>query len=60
MAKTLGKYSMEIWREFYANYYCTLEKKAPSKNAIKKEHSVGVRAILVNISERTITRVLMG
>ncbi|MCD9637698.1 hypothetical protein HAX54_021135 [Datura stramonium] len=28
MAKTLGKYSIEIVREFYANYYCTLEKKA--------------------------------
>ncbi|MCE3051518.1 hypothetical protein HAX54_050059, partial [Datura stramonium] len=28
MAKTLGKYSMDMVREFYANYYCTLEKKA--------------------------------
>ncbi|MCD9645355.1 hypothetical protein HAX54_034211 [Datura stramonium] len=49
--------------EFYANYYCTLEKKASSKMVIKKDpmhDSVGVRAIPVDISKRTITRVLMG
>ncbi|MCD9645146.1 hypothetical protein HAX54_033851, partial [Datura stramonium] len=59
MAKTQGKYSMEMVREFYANYNYTLEKKAASKNAIKKEavlHSVRVRAIPVDILERTITR----
>ncbi|MCD7466403.1 hypothetical protein HAX54_003055 [Datura stramonium] len=37
MAKTLGKYSMEMVHEFYANYYCTLEKKDSSNKAIKKE-----------------------
>ncbi|MCE3215181.1 hypothetical protein HAX54_001202 [Datura stramonium] len=63
MAKTLGKYNMEMVCEFYANYYYTLEKKTLSKNAIKKEpvlDSVRVRAIPVDISEWTITRVLMG
>ncbi|MCD9646724.1 hypothetical protein HAX54_036878 [Datura stramonium] len=63
MAKTPGKYNMEMVCEFYANYYCTLEKKAPSKNSIKKElvlDSVRIRAIPVDILERTITRVLMG
>ncbi|MCE3216774.1 hypothetical protein HAX54_007997, partial [Datura stramonium] len=62
-AQTPGKYNIEMVREFYANYYCTLEKKSPSKNVIKKEpvlDSVRVRAIPVNISEWTITRVLMG
>ncbi|MCD7459799.1 hypothetical protein HAX54_041997 [Datura stramonium] len=55
--------SMEIVHEFYANYYCTLEKKASSMKAIKKEpmiDSVRVRDIPVDISERTITRVLKG
>ncbi|MCD9642078.1 hypothetical protein HAX54_028712 [Datura stramonium] len=63
MAKTLGKYSIEMVCEFYANYYYTLEKKASSKKAIKKEpvlDFVRVRAIPVDISERTITKVLMG
>ncbi|MCE0482069.1 hypothetical protein HAX54_040448, partial [Datura stramonium] len=63
MAKTPGKYSMEMICKFYTNYYYTLEKKAPSKNVIKKESvldSVRVRAIPVDISERTITRILMG
>ncbi|MCE0480734.1 hypothetical protein HAX54_037836 [Datura stramonium] len=53
MAKTSGKYSMEMVREFYANYYCTLEKKASSKMEIKKEpvlDSIRVRAIPVDIS----------
>ncbi|MCD7448939.1 hypothetical protein HAX54_047551 [Datura stramonium] len=53
----------EMVREFYANYYYTLEKKAPSKIAIKKEpvlDSVRVRAIPVDISKGTTTRVLMG
>ncbi|MCD7453667.1 hypothetical protein HAX54_021822 [Datura stramonium] len=48
---TLGKYSMEMVREFYEKYYCTLEKKASSKKAIKKEpvlDSVRVRAIPVD------------
>ncbi|MCD7453014.1 hypothetical protein HAX54_019271 [Datura stramonium] len=63
MTKTPGKYTIEMVHEFYANYYCTLEKKASSKTTIKKEpvlDSVRVRTILVDISERTITRVLMG
>ncbi|MCD7446938.1 hypothetical protein HAX54_019749 [Datura stramonium] len=63
MAKTPRKYSMEMVHEFYANYYYTLEKKAPSKNAIKKEpvlDSVRVGAIPNDISKRTITRVLMS
>ncbi|MCD7449206.1 hypothetical protein HAX54_050644 [Datura stramonium] len=60
--KTLGKYNMEMVHEFYTNYYCTLEKKAPSKNVIKKEpvlDSLRVRVIPVDISEKTITRFLM-
>ncbi|MCD7451964.1 hypothetical protein HAX54_014342, partial [Datura stramonium] len=55
MTKTPGKYSIEMVREFYENYYCTLEKNAPSKNAIKKDlviDFVRVRAIPVDISER--------
>ncbi|MCD7452537.1 hypothetical protein HAX54_017366 [Datura stramonium] len=36
MEKTPGKYSMEMVHEFYANYYCTLEKKASSKTALRK------------------------
>ncbi|MCE3215351.1 hypothetical protein HAX54_002068 [Datura stramonium] len=63
MDKTKGKYIMEMVHEFYANYYCTLEKKATSKNEIKKEpvlDSVRVRAIPVDISEWTITRVFMS
>ncbi|MCE3051158.1 hypothetical protein HAX54_049013 [Datura stramonium] len=63
MAKTPGKYNMKMVYEFYANYYYTLEKKSPTKNAIKKEpvlDFVRVRAILVDIYEPTITRVLMG
>ncbi|MCD9559911.1 hypothetical protein HAX54_018287 [Datura stramonium] len=63
MTKTLGKYSMEMVREFYANYYYTLEKNASSKTEIKKEpmlDSVRVRVIPVVISERTVSRVLMG
>ncbi|MCD7469276.1 hypothetical protein HAX54_008202 [Datura stramonium] len=63
MAKTPGKNNMEMVREFYANCYCTLEKKDSSKKAIKKEpmlDSIKVRSIPVDISERTITRVLMG
>ncbi|MCD7463049.1 hypothetical protein HAX54_049856 [Datura stramonium] len=63
MAKTPGKYSMEMVRVFYANYYCTLEKKVHSKNAIKKEpmlDSVRVRAIPVYISEQTITMFSKG
>ncbi|MCE2055316.1 hypothetical protein HAX54_042391 [Datura stramonium] len=63
MSKTPGKYSMEMVYEFYTNYYYTLEKKSYSKKAIKKEpmlDSIRVRAIPVDISDRTITRVLMG
>ncbi|MCD9558374.1 hypothetical protein HAX54_015724 [Datura stramonium] len=63
MAKTPGKYSMEMVREFYANHYCTLEKKASSKTTIKKApvlDYVRVRVIPVDILERIITRVLMG
>ncbi|MCD7464105.1 hypothetical protein HAX54_052091 [Datura stramonium] len=63
MEKTPGKYNMEMVCEFYANHYYTLEKKASSKKAIKKEpvlDSVRVRDIPVDISERAITRVLMG
>ncbi|MCE3049477.1 hypothetical protein HAX54_044968, partial [Datura stramonium] len=63
MDETPGKYSMDMVREFYANYYCTLQKNSPLRSAIKKEpvlDSFRVRAILVDISERTITRVLMG
>ncbi|MCD7465722.1 hypothetical protein HAX54_001810 [Datura stramonium] len=54
---------MEMVCGFYKNYCCTLEKKASSKTEIKKEivlDSVRVRAIPVDISERTTTRVLMG
>ncbi|MCD7471824.1 hypothetical protein HAX54_012505 [Datura stramonium] len=63
MKKTSGKYSTEMVCEFYVNYYYTLEKKASSKMVIKKEpvlDFVRVRAIPVDILERTITRVLMG
>ncbi|MCE0481942.1 hypothetical protein HAX54_040155 [Datura stramonium] len=63
MAKTTTIYNMEMVHEFYANYYCTLEKKAPSNNVVKKMpvlDSVRVRAILVDISKRTISMVLMG
>ncbi|MCE3050541.1 hypothetical protein HAX54_047482, partial [Datura stramonium] len=63
MTKTLGKYSMEMVREFHTNYYCTLEKMASSKTAIEKDpvlDSIRVRAIPVDILERTINRVLMG
>ncbi|MCE3216944.1 hypothetical protein HAX54_009626 [Datura stramonium] len=58
-----SKYNMEMVHEFYANYYCNLEKKASSKKAIKKEpvlDSVRIRDIPGDISERTITRALMG
>ncbi|MCD9644863.1 hypothetical protein HAX54_033376 [Datura stramonium] len=60
---TTPEASMEMVHEFYENYYCTVEKKALSKNSIKKEpmlDSVQVRSIPVDISKRTITRVLMG
>ncbi|MCD7458896.1 hypothetical protein HAX54_039520 [Datura stramonium] len=63
MDETPGTYSMEMVHEFYANYYYTLEENAPSRSVIKKElelDSIWVRAIPVDISERTITRVLMG
>ncbi|MCD7469755.1 hypothetical protein HAX54_008992 [Datura stramonium] len=47
MTKKSGKYGMEMVLEFFANYFCTLENNAPSRNAIKKEpvlDSVRVRA----------------
>ncbi|MCE3050061.1 hypothetical protein HAX54_046391 [Datura stramonium] len=54
---------MDMVCKFYANYYCTMGKNSPSKSVINKELVLDlarVRAILVDISERTITRVLMG
>ncbi|MCD7451488.1 hypothetical protein HAX54_012157, partial [Datura stramonium] len=36
MAKTLSKYIMEMVPKFYANYYCTMEKKVTSKISIKR------------------------
>ncbi|MCD7461794.1 hypothetical protein HAX54_047128 [Datura stramonium] len=56
---TIPDASMDMVCEFYANYYCTLEKNAPLRSAIKKEpvlDSVWVRAISVDISKRTITQ----
>ncbi|MCD7456875.1 hypothetical protein HAX54_033396 [Datura stramonium] len=58
-----GNPSRSIQEEPKTQINALNQKKAPSKSAIKKKpvlDSVRVRAILVNISERTITRVLIG
>ncbi|MCE3050499.1 hypothetical protein HAX54_047385 [Datura stramonium] len=61
MAETPKKYISVMVREFYANYYSTLENKAPTRQAVKKEpvlDMVLVRECPVDISERTISRLV--
>ncbi|MCD7455473.1 hypothetical protein HAX54_028275 [Datura stramonium] len=63
MAETLRKYSGEMVREFYTNYYSTLENKAPKRQAVKKEpvlDMVPIKACSVDISDRTISQFLFG
>ncbi|MCD7468507.1 hypothetical protein HAX54_006785 [Datura stramonium] len=63
MAETPRKYSGEMVHEFYTNYYSTLENNALTRKVVKKEQvldMVWVRACLVDISERTISRFLFG
>lgn len=63
MARTLEKYSAKMVREFYANYFATMEQKVKDRQRLKdqpKLESVMVRGHTMDISKCTISWVLYG
>ncbi|MCD9638572.1 hypothetical protein HAX54_022629 [Datura stramonium] len=60
IVETPGRYSGDMVCEFYENYYSTMEKNAPTRQAVKKEwcYTWFNQSIPVDISERTISRFL--